>query len=193
MNVAVIRFPGANCDDDALHVAGRVIGGTFHSVGNRLLRRFADRLGYPSNYGILDREDARELLGTCIGVEVERQADFLEADRDFLAHSQRSAEVEIALGADRAAAHLDAERGGHRLQRHPGAGDQRLRQPFAAELAGHDPQPLFLDRFPWPVLPLGRRNHVGMRVQEQPLAAAAACSARLYSCTCPGLAVFSPK
>jgi phosphoribosylformylglycinamidine synthase I len=26
MNVAVIRFPGSNCDDDALHVAQRVIG-----------------------------------------------------------------------------------------------------------------------------------------------------------------------
>jgi phosphoribosylformylglycinamidine synthase subunit PurQ / glutaminase len=26
MNVAVIRFPGSNCDDDALHVAGRVMG-----------------------------------------------------------------------------------------------------------------------------------------------------------------------
>ena len=46
--------------------AGRVTGGTFHSVGNRLLRRFGDRLGYPSNYGILDREDARDLMGTAL-------------------------------------------------------------------------------------------------------------------------------
>ena len=46
--------------------AGRVMGGTFHSVGNRLLRRFADRLGYPSNYGILDREDSRDLMGTAL-------------------------------------------------------------------------------------------------------------------------------
>ena len=46
--------------------AGRVMGGTFHSVGNRLLRRFADRLGYPSNYGILDREDAQDLMGNAL-------------------------------------------------------------------------------------------------------------------------------
>ncbi|TAM47926.1 MAG: ATP-dependent helicase [Acidobacteria bacterium] len=46
--------------------AGRVTGGTFHSVGNRLLRRFGDRLGYPSNYGILDREDARDLMGAAL-------------------------------------------------------------------------------------------------------------------------------
>ena len=46
--------------------AGRVTGGTFHSVGNRLLRRFGDRVGYPSNYGILDREDSRDLMGTAL-------------------------------------------------------------------------------------------------------------------------------
>jgi DNA helicase-2/ATP-dependent DNA helicase PcrA len=46
--------------------AGRVTGGTFHSVGNRLLRRFGDRLGYPSNYGILDREDSRDLMGNAL-------------------------------------------------------------------------------------------------------------------------------
>jgi DNA helicase II / ATP-dependent DNA helicase PcrA len=46
--------------------AGKVMGGTFHSVGNRLLRRFGERLGYRSNYGILDREDARDLMGTAL-------------------------------------------------------------------------------------------------------------------------------
>jgi DNA helicase-2/ATP-dependent DNA helicase PcrA len=43
--------------------ASQVMGGTFHSVGNRILRRYGERLGYPSNYGILDREDAQELMG----------------------------------------------------------------------------------------------------------------------------------
>jgi DNA helicase II / ATP-dependent DNA helicase PcrA len=46
--------------------AGKVMGGTFHSVGNRLLRRFGERLGYRPNYGILDREDARDLMGTAL-------------------------------------------------------------------------------------------------------------------------------
>jgi ATP-dependent DNA helicase UvrD/PcrA len=40
----------------------RLMGGTFHSVGNRLLRRFGTRLGLTSNFTILDPEDARELL-----------------------------------------------------------------------------------------------------------------------------------
>ncbi|MFN2634646.1 MAG: ATP-dependent helicase [Thermoanaerobaculia bacterium] len=40
----------------------RLLGGTFHSVGNRLLRRFGVRVGLASNFTILDPEDARELL-----------------------------------------------------------------------------------------------------------------------------------
>jgi DNA helicase II / ATP-dependent DNA helicase PcrA len=40
----------------------RLMGGTFHSVGNRLLRRFGTRLGLPANFTILDEEDAREML-----------------------------------------------------------------------------------------------------------------------------------
>ncbi len=46
--------------------ASRIMGGTFHSVGNRLLRRSAERLGYPPNYGILDREDARDLMASAL-------------------------------------------------------------------------------------------------------------------------------
>lgn len=37
-------------------------GGTFHSVGSRLLRRHADRIGYQPGFTILDQEDARDLL-----------------------------------------------------------------------------------------------------------------------------------
>src|SRR6266540_1862416 len=40
----------------------RLMGGTFHSVGNRLLRRFGTRVGLPPNFTILDPEDAREML-----------------------------------------------------------------------------------------------------------------------------------
>lgn len=46
--------------------AGLVMGGTFHSVGNRLLRRWGEHLGYRPSYGILDREDARDLMGTAL-------------------------------------------------------------------------------------------------------------------------------
>ncbi len=41
-------------------------GGTFHSVGNRILRSHAERLGYERDFTILDREDARHLITTCV-------------------------------------------------------------------------------------------------------------------------------
>ncbi|HOB34037.1 MAG TPA: ATP-dependent helicase, partial [Verrucomicrobiota bacterium] len=42
-------------------------GGTFHSVGNRILRRHAAALGYQPDFTILDREDAKHLINACIG------------------------------------------------------------------------------------------------------------------------------
>jgi DNA helicase-2/ATP-dependent DNA helicase PcrA len=41
-------------------------GGTFHSIGARILRRHAEALGYRRDFTILDREDASDLLKTCI-------------------------------------------------------------------------------------------------------------------------------
>ncbi len=41
-------------------------GGTFHSIGNRILRRHAVSLGYENNFTILDSEDAKELIESCI-------------------------------------------------------------------------------------------------------------------------------
>src|SRR5688500_17958943 len=41
-------------------------GGTFHSIGNRILRRHADRLGHRPDFTILDREDSKDLVQTCI-------------------------------------------------------------------------------------------------------------------------------
>ena len=43
-----------------------VMGGTFHSVGARLLRSHAELLGFRSNFSILDREDSGDLLKACI-------------------------------------------------------------------------------------------------------------------------------
>lgn len=44
----------------------RIWGGTFHSTGNRLLRRYAEPLGYRSNFTILDDEDSREMMESAI-------------------------------------------------------------------------------------------------------------------------------
>jgi DNA helicase-2/ATP-dependent DNA helicase PcrA len=41
-------------------------GGTFHSIANRLLRSYADRLGYTSSFTILDTDDARDLIKACL-------------------------------------------------------------------------------------------------------------------------------
>jgi len=44
----------------------RVWGGTFHSIANRLLRRHAVSLGYENNFSILDAEDSKDLIDSCI-------------------------------------------------------------------------------------------------------------------------------
>src|SRR5579883_2660512 len=41
-------------------------GGTFHSIGNRILRQHAPFLGYQRDFSILDREDGKHLISTCI-------------------------------------------------------------------------------------------------------------------------------
>ena len=47
------------------HSVGQLWGGTFHALGNRILRRHAALLGYQPNYSILDEEDSRDLLKVC--------------------------------------------------------------------------------------------------------------------------------
>src|SRR5436853_4894782 len=44
----------------------RVWGGTFHRIANLILRRHATSLGYESNYTILDSEDAKDFVSTCV-------------------------------------------------------------------------------------------------------------------------------
>ena len=39
-----------------------VAGGTFHSFGNSVLRRYANRIGYSSNFTIVDRSDAQDII-----------------------------------------------------------------------------------------------------------------------------------
>ena len=46
--------------------AGAVWGGTFHALGNRLLRQHGTLVGLVPNYTILDEEDSRDLLKVCV-------------------------------------------------------------------------------------------------------------------------------
>src|SRR6476661_6167720 len=41
-------------------------GGTFHSIGNRILRRHGTALGYSSGFTIMDREDQKDLINTVV-------------------------------------------------------------------------------------------------------------------------------
>jgi DNA helicase-2/ATP-dependent DNA helicase PcrA len=41
-------------------------GGTFHSIGARILRLHAETLGFRRDFSILDRDDARDLIKACV-------------------------------------------------------------------------------------------------------------------------------
>ncbi len=42
-------------------------GGTFHSIGNRLLRRHAREIGFQPGFTIMDREDQEDLISDVVG------------------------------------------------------------------------------------------------------------------------------
>jgi DNA helicase II / ATP-dependent DNA helicase PcrA len=44
----------------------RLWGGTFHSIGNRLLRKHGDRMGLSPGFSIMDREDQKDLMDTVV-------------------------------------------------------------------------------------------------------------------------------
>ena len=46
--------------------ASGIWGGTFHSIGNRMLRRHGSALGYASGFTIMDREDQKDLIATVV-------------------------------------------------------------------------------------------------------------------------------
>src|SRR5438445_12064027 len=48
------------------HELNALWGGTFHSIGNRILRQHAPLLGYQRDFSIMDREDSKHLIATCI-------------------------------------------------------------------------------------------------------------------------------
>src|SRR6516164_5894055 len=57
-------------------------GGTFHSIGNRLLRRHAKEIGFRSGFSIMDREDQEDLLETVLaGSDIDvKQVRFPKAE-----------------------------------------------------------------------------------------------------------------
>lgn len=50
-------------------------GGTFHSIGNRILRRHAEEIGFRPGFSILDREDQEDMIDAVVAREGLRTAD----------------------------------------------------------------------------------------------------------------------
>lgn len=49
--------------------ADGVWGGTFHSIGNRILRRHAERVGFRQGFTIMDREDQEDMIASILARE----------------------------------------------------------------------------------------------------------------------------
>lgn len=72
-NILLLTFTNKAAREMLDRVAGLIThdltglwGGTFHSVGNRLLRKHANEAGYAPGFSIMDREDAEDLLDTVV-------------------------------------------------------------------------------------------------------------------------------
>jgi DNA helicase-2/ATP-dependent DNA helicase PcrA len=55
--------------------ADEIWGGTFHSIGNRILRRHAEAIGFRTGFSIMDREDQEDMIETVVAREGLRTTD----------------------------------------------------------------------------------------------------------------------
>jgi ATP-dependent DNA helicase UvrD/PcrA len=78
-------------------------GGTFHSIGNRMLRRHGSALGYSSGFTIMDREDQKDLLNSVVagsGIDPKEirfpKGDVLADIYSFVVNTERPIEELLA-------------------------------------------------------------------------------------------------
>src|SRR5271169_3912323 len=78
-------------------------GGTFHHIGNRILRRHAKLLGFGGDFTILDREDSKDMLDACIteaGIDTKQErfpkGDVLAEIYSLAVNTERSIEQVLA-------------------------------------------------------------------------------------------------
>src|SRR6266513_2277726 len=83
--------------------AAGIWGGTFHSIGNRMLRRHGSALGYSSGFTIMDREDQKDLIATVVassGIDPKEmrfpKADVLADIFSFVVNTERPMEELLA-------------------------------------------------------------------------------------------------
>jgi DNA helicase II / ATP-dependent DNA helicase PcrA len=55
--------------------ADEIWGGTFHSIGNRILRRHAEAIGFRPGFSIMDREDQEDMIEAVVAREGMRTTD----------------------------------------------------------------------------------------------------------------------
>jgi ATP-dependent DNA helicase UvrD/PcrA len=78
-------------------------GGTFHSIGNRILRRHGSALGYSSGFTIMDREDQKDLINAIVasaGIDPKEirfpKGDVLAEIFSFVVNTEKSLEELLA-------------------------------------------------------------------------------------------------
>jgi DNA helicase-2/ATP-dependent DNA helicase PcrA len=78
-------------------------GGTFHSIGNRMLRRHGSVLGYSSGFSIMDREDQKDLINSVVssaGIDPKEirfpKGDVLAEIFSFVVNTERPMEELLA-------------------------------------------------------------------------------------------------
>jgi DNA helicase-2/ATP-dependent DNA helicase PcrA len=78
-------------------------GGTFHSIGNRILRRHGTALGYSSGFTIMDREDQKDLIEAVVtgaGIDPKEirfpKGDVLAEIFSFVVNTEKSMEELLA-------------------------------------------------------------------------------------------------
>src|SRR6516164_7783106 len=78
-------------------------GGTFHSIGNRMLRRHGTALGYNGGFTIMDREDQKDLINTVVasaGIDPKEirfpKADVLAEVFSFVVNTEMPLEALLA-------------------------------------------------------------------------------------------------
>ncbi len=81
-SILLLTFTNKASREMLERVAGVVVGGadgiwggTFHSIGNRILRRNAERIGFRPGFSIMDREDQTDLIESVVAREGMRTED----------------------------------------------------------------------------------------------------------------------
>ncbi len=83
-------------------------GGTFHAIGNRLLRQYGNLIGLQPNYSILDAQDARDLVKVSVN-----ESRIKVEEKRFPAPSVVQDIISFAANTRRSIAHVVGERSPH--------------------------------------------------------------------------------